>query len=883
MRDQTESYREEATNRLQAEQKAASAPPLAPRQAIDWRLAVNVPATATTPSGLTITACLHAIEHNPPAGRNKAAQLTPIHFAFQQKPDRTHKLLLAFEALTLAGTTNRPVRNGKLIYGDNHTVQKVNTAALTGEIRRCLEKIPALLSHPKPPELTLNRHCAECEFQPRCHQLARQQDELSLLAGMNNKERAKLHQKGIFTITQLSHTFQPRRKPKRLRDRPEKYHHPLKALAIREQKIHLVGQPDLKLEGTPVYLDVEGLPDRDNYYLIGLRIGDKDPAPQHSLWANNTTDEAAIWQQLLAILTTTPQPTLIHYGSYETNFLRQMHKRHGGPPPNSPAAKAIDSAHNLVSTIFARIYYPTYTNSLKEIAGYCGFNWPRGITTGIDTIALRETWLKHPDPAAKQQLIDYNTADCTALSIITQNILGLGQNTAIDTTRMKRENLYGFGRNQFFLPELERINKAAYWDYQRQKVYIRTNRRLKQTLKQQQRPEKPQPPDKQIECPPPPACPLCGSTSIRKYDRLNRTIHDLKFTNNGLRRWTVQYHFHRYQCRDCRRIFRPRITNSKFGRTLLAYVIYQNIELRLPQETIDRSLNRLYHLQLARGSAGHFKTKAAQTYTPAYQTLLQKLRAGPLLHADETKISVGGYQGCVWVFANPDTVAYVYTENRESGWLGDFLKDFNGILVSDFYAGYDALNCAKQRCLVHLLRDLNDDLHKHPYDKPLQQLGKSFATLVRPMIETVDRHGLKTRFLKKYQTPVEHFYRELTNYPNTGETVKKYQDRFTKNRGELFTFLQYDGIPWNNNNAEHAVKAFALLRQIINGVTTERGLREYLTLLSLRETCKYLGIDFLDFLRSGEPDPHTYATNRRHPPRLPKTQPYKTSPLTPEP
>lgn len=54
-----------------------------------------------------------------------------------------------------------------------------------------------------------------------------------------------------------------------MRDKQEKYHHSLKALAIREKKIHIVGNPELKIEGTPVYLDVEGLPDRGFYYLIG--------------------------------------------------------------------------------------------------------------------------------------------------------------------------------------------------------------------------------------------------------------------------------------------------------------------------------------------------------------------------------------------------------------------------------------------------------------------------------------------------------------------------------------------------------------------------------------------------------------------------------------
>src|SRR5438876_5495731 len=57
---------------------------------------------------------------------------------------------------------------------------------------------------------------------------------------MCEKERRKLHSKGIFTVTQLSYTFRPRWRPKRMRDKQEKYHHSLKALAIREKKIRLI-------------------------------------------------------------------------------------------------------------------------------------------------------------------------------------------------------------------------------------------------------------------------------------------------------------------------------------------------------------------------------------------------------------------------------------------------------------------------------------------------------------------------------------------------------------------------------------------------------------------------------------------------------------------
>jgi len=45
-------------------------------------------------------------------------------------------------------------------------------------------------------------------------------------------------------------------------------------------------------------------------------------------------------------------------------------------------------------------------------------------------------------------------------------------------------------------------------------------------------------------------------------------------------------------------------------------------------------------------------------------------------------------------------------------------------------------------------------------------------------------------------------------------------ERFEKNRDKLITFLNYDGVPWNNNNAEHAIKAFARLREHLGGCST---------------------------------------------------------------
>jgi len=364
-------------------------------------------------------------------------------------------------------------------------------------------------------------------------------------------------------------------------------------------------------------------------------------------------------------------------------------------------------------------------------------------------------------------------------------------------------------------------------------------------------------PNKTIECPRPRSCPKCGSTNFFGHGKRSKTVLDLKFMRHGIKRWIIRYRFRRYKCQDCGATFFPEKrgwAQSKLGAGILAYSLYQNIGLRVAQENVDRSLNKLFALDLAIGTTNRLKAKAAKLYEGTYNALVKRLCNGRLIHADETKISVEGKSGFVWVFANMEEVAYVYSETREGVTPQNLLKDFTGVLVSDFYAAYDGIRCPQQKCLIHLIRDLNDAVLEHSYDEQLKRLVKSFADLLKPMVETIDRHGLKAHFLRKHLVSVDRFYRQLLRTDLQSESARAIKERLEKNSDKLFTFLVHDGVPWNNNNAEHAIKAFAMLRHIIQGVTSEKGIRDYLVLLSICQTCKYKEVDFLDFLRSDQKD-----------------------------
>ena len=45
------------------------------------------------------------------------------------------------------------------------------------------------------------------------------------------------------------------------------------------------------------------------------------------------------------------------------------------------------------------------------------------------------------------------------------------------------------------------------------------------------------------------------------------------------------------------------------------------------------------------------------------------------------------------------------------------------------------------------------------------------------------------------------------------EAAEALRARLLKYRDKLFTFLQHDGVPWNNNNAENAIRQFAYYRE----------------------------------------------------------------------
>jgi predicted RecB family nuclease len=797
----------------------------------------------------------------------------PVRFVQSGRPSAVDKLLLAFDATVIASVTGNAPAHGMLVYGQQLATTVISLRKDLTKTSRMLMKFTDQRSKAALPPVVLNRHCPECEFESRCRAIALEQDDLSLLANMTPKERDRQNRRGIFTVMQLSYTFRARRRPKSQAAPDQKHNPSLKALAIRTNRIHVVGSPHLSVPIGVVYVDVEGTPDTDSYYLIGLRYkGDDGTFIYSSFWADGLPDERDMWLSCLQTLKSIKDVHLVHYGSYETQFMKRMKSRYAdGAEDVAFVDQLITSSTNLLSFTYAQLYFPTYSNRLKEIAKYLGFAWSEPDASGLRSVAWRAEWEATRNSIIRQRLLIYNADDCEALQMVANLIADICSGTPsaeteariTNVTTLETDRPLKFGTLQYAVPDFKMINEAAYWNYQRNRIYIRSSDRLRRLSRKQSKRRSAVPPPINefilVEEHHPDRCPKCDSTRFYRNGRFSHLIYDLRFSSAGVRRWVVRKWFSRYQCRNCKNGYNELPPEARFGDGLRAFILYQVIDVRISQRAVSRILNTLFGLQISVQSINRVKVTTALRYEAAYAGILKRIVAGQLAHADETKITIKGEARWVWVFTNLEEVAYVYSDSRAASTASNVLAGFKGVLVSDFFSGYDNIECAHQKCLIHLLRDINGDVLKEPFNNEMNMLAHEFAGLLRPMVETVDRFGLKAHHLRSHKRAVDRFYRDLAARDYQTSLAAGYKKRFEKNRERLFTFLLHDGIPWNNNNAEHAIKAFAVLRRAIEGTTTPKGIRDYLVLLSISETCRYKGIKFLDFLRSGQMDVDIFA------------------------
>jgi predicted RecB family nuclease len=815
---------------------------------------------------------IHALKILGKNSDNSCFTFNPILITTAPKIALQHRLKLAFSALKIRTIQDEYPSHGEIVYGENLKVTKIKLKNYLLKVKELIAKIYTLSSNETSPVLC--KHCQICEFNSQCMNTLKKTDHLSLLKGIKTSEIKKLNDRGIFTINQLSYTYRPRRYKKN-RNIIKRHSYALQALAIRKSKIYVRERPDIPSAEIKMYMDVEGDPDRNLYYLIGIVIATGETRKKLSFWIDSQDKEQAIINEFLDTMDKYDDYRIYHYGSYEKKFFEYLYQKFKNR--KKLLKKLIDKSVNVLSLIYASVYFPTLSNGLKDIAGYLNFRWSNDNCSGLNSILFRRSWEQFHDDYLKRELIIYNIEDCIALEKIviflqmianSDNYTNSTESAFLSTKLLDQKMLidkgvHDFGRQKFALNDFKFINKCAYFDYQRNKIYVKIKKYKKLSTSHSKKIRVDYKSNKSIRIHSARKCPRCKSLSVRLngYRRATKSLIDLKFTKNGIKRWVIEYHCYQQYCQDCKKQFLPKrylSIRNIYGYNLASWIVYNNVVNNTGFEQISDIVNTCFNIRIKSSAAHDLKKRTAEYYRNWYKNSIKNIKKWEFIHCDETSIRVVGRKGYVWVFTNLFNVIYLFTWDRKADFIKNHIKGFKGVFISDFYSGFKSLECLHQKCLIHLIRDINTALFRDQQDQELQLIAGEFSALLRKIVETIDRRGLKRYYLKKYNLDVKKFYGKIVNDDYKSEVAQKFINRFIRYEDSLFTFLDHDGISWNNNNAENSLKFIASFRKKINGIFTEKGIEDYLVLFSLYKTCKNRNINFLNFLLSHEKNIESY-------------------------
>ena len=295
--------------------------------------------------------------------------------------------------------------------------------------------------------------------------------------------------------------------------------------------------------------------------------------------------------------------------------------------------RLIGTSVNLVGCIYGKIYFPTFSNSLKEVGRYLGFGWTWPDASGAAAPLLRRAWQLSADDGFKRELIGYNMDDCRAAATVAAALAricggGASDLDAVDVDSLEAGPQHTWGKFVAALPEFAKINDAAYWDYQRDKIYVRSNPSLRRVAKRKRRNScRSLRVNTTVDPSRPRNCPVCNSTRVFKNGRYRRTVIDMRFSDGCVRRWVINYIIDCYKCSDCSFSFVSddhHLDKSPYGNNVVSYIIYSIVEVHISQYKLSHIIQKLFGYPLGQPTINRMIQRAVRNIV----TRMRKLSSG---------------------------------------------------------------------------------------------------------------------------------------------------------------------------------------------------------------------------------------------------------------
>lgn len=374
----------------------------------------------------------------------------------------------------------------------------------------------------------------------------------------------------------------------------------------------------------------------------------------------------------------------------------------------------------------------------------------------------------------------------------------------------------------------------------------------------------PERPTRRVEHPALRACPDCGSPLGEPTERRARLVEDIPDVAPEVTEHSIPRHW----CRQCGKLVEPPVPDALpkavFGHRLVALTAWLHYGLGTTISQIVAVLNHHLRFPVSPGGLADAWRRLADLLRAWYDAIGEQVKAAGVLHADETGWRVRGRTAWLWCFTTARATFYMIHRSRGSPALDAFFTEmFDGVLVADFWAAYNAVLCGdRQGCLTHLLRELVK-VDGEDVSEAWRAFSKKLKRLLRDGIRLKARDDLDEAAFASRRTRIDRRLMEIVATSSDNPNVRRLLKRLRRHRDDIFTFLDYEDVPPDNNRAEREIRPAVIIRKNSQGNRSENGANVQAILMSVYRTLRLRGLDPLDtivhalreYVRNGELPP----------------------------
>lgn len=262
--------------------------------------------------------------------------------------------------------------------------------------------------------------------------------------------------------------------------------------------------------------------------------------------------------------------------------------------------------------------------------------------------------------------------------------------------------------------------------------------------------------------------------------------------------------------------------------------------------------------QISEGALGQALQRLAEWLQVEVSEILKAIRQSPQIHIDETGWKVNGKGHWLWAFVNERIAHYKIDPSRAAKVPKQIIPtDYGGVIISDFYGVYNKLPGKKQKCLVHLMREMKKAREKND-SKEFITYYKELKRILQDAMRLGERqdHIPKENFLSRVAKIKKRLLTwNVRSYED--KCLKRLSNRFLKYWFDLVTFLEEARVSFNNNLCERQIRHNVIVRNRSYQNRSQKGAHAHEVLMSLIQTLHLQKDSPIQFLKKA------YLTHRQ--------------------